>query len=621
MVYKYKRKTDRANWSEDILKKAMVEAKNTSILRASKSYGIPYATLYRHIKSGSSQKKLGRFQTVFSTEEENELVYYVQKMDSLFYGLTRTEFLRLAGEFARKKGKSGVFSGNIAGKGWFKNFKLRHPNMTLRSPEPTSVARVKGFNREAVNRFYSLLEEVVEKHNIGPDMIFNMDETGLHTTSTKPPKVLSTYGKKQVGVVSSNERGVLTTVICCCSVTGQFLPPFFIFKRKRLNPRLLDGAPPGAEATTTDSGWINAQKFVDWLQLFIQKVRPSENNKALLILDNHESHKSYEALDLAAKNHITFLSIPPHTSHKLQPLDVAVYGPIKKYFEIEVNSFQKEHPGRIINQYDIAKLFTGAYLKGATPGNAISGFRASGIYPLNRHIIGDEHFAPSEVYEINSANTTSVPTATAHNDDDNQCITEEENEPMTTANENEQNASTKESESTTTANENEPDAPGKENEPNDLVNEDERNNDETRNDNNALRISADIDILKEIRPIPIQVQKRNMPQRRQQKAEILTSTPIKIAQKQKQDAAAAKKKVSFDSPGPSNTKRKKTSSKKTPVDKENKDQDFFCIVCKEKYIHPPIEDWIQCDTCRGWTHEACSSYMGRGSYFCDYCFD
>lgn len=85
--------------------------------------------------------------------------------------------------------------------------------------------------------------------------------------------------KKQVGIVSSNKKRVLTTVICCCSVTGQYVPTFFIFKRKRLNPRFLDGAPPGSEATTTDSGWINSQKFVDWLQLFIQKVRPTDTNK------------------------------------------------------------------------------------------------------------------------------------------------------------------------------------------------------------------------------------------------------------------------------------------------------------------------------------------------------
>lgn len=85
---------------------------------------------------------------------------------------------------------------------------------------------------------------------------------------------------------------------------------------------------------------------------------------------------------------------------------MAVYGPIKKYFEIEVNAFQKAHPGRIINQSDVARLFTSAYLKGATPANAISGFRASGIYPSNRHAIAEEHFAPSEVYQLSESPAT-----------------------------------------------------------------------------------------------------------------------------------------------------------------------------------------------------------------------
>jgi len=342
MVYKYKRKTDRANWSEESLAKAIKEAKKTSVLKASKIYSIPYATLHRHIKSGSSKKKLGRFESVFTSEEEEVLLRYVKKMDSLFYGLTRAEFLQIAGEFAKNKGKTGVFTGNIAGKGWFKNFRLRHPSLSLRSPEPTSVARVKGFSREAVNRFYSLLEEVIEKHNIAPDMIFNMDETGVRTSSIKPPKVLSTYGKKQVGIVSSNEKGVLTTVICACSVTGVYIPPFFIFKRKKFTDRLLDGAPPGAEATTSDSGWVNCQIFLKWLQIFVQKVRPTENHKALLILDNHESHKSYEALDFATKNNVIFLSIPPHTSHRLQPLDVAVYGPLKNILKLKL-TLSKRH--------------------------------------------------------------------------------------------------------------------------------------------------------------------------------------------------------------------------------------------------------------------------------------
>lgn len=52
MVYYYKRKSDRAKWFKENLQNALREAQKTTILNASKKYGIPYATLYRHLKSG-----------------------------------------------------------------------------------------------------------------------------------------------------------------------------------------------------------------------------------------------------------------------------------------------------------------------------------------------------------------------------------------------------------------------------------------------------------------------------------------------------------------------------------------------------------------------------------------
>lgn len=70
MVYNYKRKTDRAKWSEDNWKRVILEAGRTSILNGSRMYGIHYATLHRHVKSGCIEKKLGRFSTVFTQKKK-----------------------------------------------------------------------------------------------------------------------------------------------------------------------------------------------------------------------------------------------------------------------------------------------------------------------------------------------------------------------------------------------------------------------------------------------------------------------------------------------------------------------------------------------------------------------
>ena len=40
------------------------------------------------------------------------------------------------------------------------------------------------------------------------------------------------------------------------------------------------------------------------------------------MFDGHVSHKSLEAIRLAKEHGITLLTLPPHTSHRLRPLDV-----------------------------------------------------------------------------------------------------------------------------------------------------------------------------------------------------------------------------------------------------------------------------------------------------------
>ncbi|KAJ8936748.1 hypothetical protein NQ318_016119 [Aromia moschata] len=210
-------------------------------------------------------------------------------MDGLFYGLSRKELKCLAYEYARKnnlKYPSAWDKGKYSGDDWLGAFQIRHSEIVLRTPEPTSVGRAKGFNRTQVTRFYNLLDEQIQKYKIGPDALYNMDETEIMTTTNKPPKVISISGKKQVGIISSAERGQLTTVICCCNTTGSFIPTFMIFARKRMQERLLDGAPPGTQ--TTCIPWTNGETFLLWLKMFVEYVRPSETKPVVLLLDNHE---------------------------------------------------------------------------------------------------------------------------------------------------------------------------------------------------------------------------------------------------------------------------------------------------------------------------------------------
>ena len=127
------------------------------------------------------------------------------------------------------------------------------------------------------------------------------------------------------------------------------------------------------------------------------QVRCSVESPVLLLLDNHDSHLSIDVLDYAKANGVVMLSFPPHSSHRLQPLDVSVFGPFKKYYNSALKEWLTDNAGRPVQIYNIPSFVRTAYPKAITPENIVSGFRATGIFPHNRNIFSDDLYLPSRV--------------------------------------------------------------------------------------------------------------------------------------------------------------------------------------------------------------------------------
>lgn len=160
---------------------------------------------------------------------------------------------------------------------------------------------------------------------------------------------------------------------------------------------MMAGVPDGPLGLVHSSGWMTCENFLKVLNFFVQNVRCSPENKVLLIMDNHESHLSVSGLDYCKTNGIVVLTLPPHTSNKLQPLDRTVFGPFKKFFNQAVDSWLINHPGQTITIYDLPKLCYSAWDRGATPINNKSGFKCTGIFPFDRDVFSEEDYLSSYV--------------------------------------------------------------------------------------------------------------------------------------------------------------------------------------------------------------------------------
>lgn len=342
---------------------------------------------------------------VFTEEEEQLLEDYILKCSSLNYGLTYHLIRKTSYEYAAHLGHCPRKweEKQIAGIDWLRLFMKRHNKLSLRKPENTSIARTTGFNKLNVDTFQANLKEVLEKYKFTPDKIYNCDETGIPTV-VQAPNVVARKGSKQVGQAVSTERGSMITMCAIINAAGNTIPPVFVFPRARFHDSLMTGSVTGSIglANSPQSGWMTSILFYKVLEHIQKHTSCTKESRILLIMDNHESHCSLENILYARDNGIVILTLPPHCSHRLQPLDVTVLGPFKRALSVTQNDWLVSHPGQKIVISELTGLCSQAYDQSFTRKNIISGFKQCGIWPYSSTVFNEDEFACAPVNEKTS---------------------------------------------------------------------------------------------------------------------------------------------------------------------------------------------------------------------------
>ncbi len=367
-------------WTDDTLQRACEAVhKGMAVRRAAEEYAIPKSTLHDYVSGRVKPGAKSGPKSYLTPVEEEEMVNFLSGMSSLGYSRTVKQIIELVQAAVDKK-QLGV----TVSPSWWKSFRSRHKDMVLRNPETLTHCRILGASEAMIENYFELLERTIQEAEIcdRPFQIFNLDESGF-PLNPKPPKVVSSKGNKHPSSISSSERTQIT-VLACCNAGGYAIPPLVIFDRKMLKPELTFGEVPGTMYGLSDSGWIDSEIFECWFTnhflVYVPPVRP-----ILLLMDGHSSHFSPIFVNKAAEEQIIVFCLPPNSTHKTQPLDKGVFGPLKSIWRQECHSYMIDNPGKVITRYQFSFLFARAWMNAMIPKNIMAGFRVTGVFPTDRY--------------------------------------------------------------------------------------------------------------------------------------------------------------------------------------------------------------------------------------------
>lgn len=383
----YKRKVGGRSYgaySEESLENALrdIRSRNLTQRQTSVKYGIPRSTLKYKLKGAHAGKPGGP--TIFSQEEEETFKAYVITASNYGFPVDELDLRLIVKAYADKKGiRIRQFRNNVPGQDWMKSFIKRHRDLTVRLASNIKRKRAE-VSDTVINEYFANLTG--ELHGVDPGSIWNYDETNL-TDEPGQKKVIMKRGCKYPERVMNSTKSS-TSLMFCGNATGELLPPYVVYKADCLWTTWTQNGPTRTRYNRSKSGWFDHVCFEDWFFSTLMPRLKKGRGKQVLIGDNLSSHISLAVLEACKKNNISFVSLPPNSTHLTQPLDVAYFRPMKVAWR-KILTEWKEGKGRklpSIPKDEFPRLLSllMAKLKDKSAENLMAGFRKTGISPIDK---------------------------------------------------------------------------------------------------------------------------------------------------------------------------------------------------------------------------------------------
>lgn len=165
--------------------------------------------------------------------------------------------------------------------------------------------------------------------------------------------------------------------------------------------------------------------FAKWISHFVKSVQKfggvSPTRRHLLILDGHCSHVSIDTVHEAKQVGLDMLTLPLHTSHTMQPLDVCLFKPFKTAFKAYRDFWTYKSQGAAVKKENLVEWVSLALQKALTMENITKGFLTTGIWLLNPDAM-EGKMNPSQIHQNAEEEPSSPPHIDIQEVEDDVCM-------------------------------------------------------------------------------------------------------------------------------------------------------------------------------------------------------
>jgi hypothetical protein len=282
---------------------------------------------------------------------------------------------------------------------WYIAFMKRHPRIFLCEPKEMCLYRAIAPNQDNFNAFHEKYYELVQTLAIDQDHVWNVDESGLIDNPVSTT-FLTERGANHPYIVPK-DKGTTTTVLNFINAGGLTSPCMVIFKGMNIQEKWKEFMPPYVHLRCSPTGWVNADLFWQFGHIFLNWLKRMrlDQQRNLIVMDGHGAHSYNHPFLVLMQNHkIDVLSLPPHSSHFLQPLDQSPFHILKRRWKKNLQNFNRRHCGAQMSKVQFFLPFTKTWREAMTPTNILAGWKKTGLWPIDKARIPKDVFAPSELF-------------------------------------------------------------------------------------------------------------------------------------------------------------------------------------------------------------------------------